>query len=873
MNIKIKLVLFFLLVKVIPVLFIFYIAVKGAEELNVYIKEHISQTSNTNSKILEETTNSALTDTIKYLDKKSQESLEKMTYQISNNIAKFLYERDKDLLFLSSLQLDNKVLKNFYDSKFLNVIRTPEYFYDEKKSIWIEKNKLEKKLRDKNTSNLKDNQKEFNFVDPINYNYTKKAIYKEISFFDLDGNEKYKYSKINQNKLNVFKKENTYLKAENYKEEIEKLNKGEIYVSEVIGEYVPSKIIGTFTKEKALKNNIDFKPEAHGFAGKENPVGKKFDGIIRFITPVFNNKEKIGFLSFALDHYHIMEFSDKINPVSKEVKQVIADASVGNYAFIWDNLGRNISHPRDYFIVGFDKNTGKRVMPWLELSLAQEFKKSGKEINDFLENYPSFKNQSLNKKPNIEQLKQDGNVGLDCRYLNFAPQCEGWMQLTKNGGYGSFIIFWSNVWKLTTASAIPYYTGNYGKSKRGFGFVTIGANVDEFHAAAIKTKEKIKTIVNEQKNILEANKSKSEEIISDYLKGLINELSLSTIIMIIIVIFLAIWMSNFISRKIDNLLIGTKYFAQGNLDYQIEESSNDEIGQLEKSFNNMNKKIKSLINEQKELNESLEKKIKEEVQKNLEKEQKLAQQSKLASMGEMIANIAHQWRQPLSVISTSISGVKLNLEFDMLEKDQIERCISNVEKQTNYLSNTIDNFRSFIKGDKASKEISLKEVFDYTNSLLSATLSSSYIKLVIPIDNNIIFMGNKNEISEAFINLINNSKDVLVSKYKEDEEKIIFIKSNIINETSLEIKFYDNGLGIDESIIDKVLEPYFTTKHQSIGTGLGLSMVEKIVREKYHGEVHVENKKFEYNGKEYFGACFTLVFNNVIKSKINDNKS
>ncbi len=873
MNIKIKLVLFFLLVKVIPVLFIFYIALKGAEELNVYIKDHISQTSNTNSKILEETTNSALTDTIKYLDKKSQESLEKMTYQISNNIANFLYERDKDLLFLSSLQLDNKVLKNFYDSKFLNVIATPEYFYDEKKSIWIEKNGLEKKLRDKNTSNLKDNQKEFNFVDPINYNYTKKAIYKEISFFDLDGNEKYKYSKINQNKLNVFKKENTYLKAENYKEEIEKLNEGEIYVSEVIGEYVPSKIIGTFTKEKALKNNIEFKPETHGFAGKENPVGKKFDGIIRFITPVFKNNEKIGFLSFALDHYHIMEFSDKINPVSKEIKQVIADASIGNYAFIWDNLGRNISHPRDYFIVGFDKNTGKRVMPWLELSLAQEFKKSGKEINDFLENYTSFKNQSLNKKPNIEQLKQDGNVGLDCRYLNFAPQCEGWMQLTKNGGYGSFIIFWSNVWKLTTASAIPYYTGKYGKSKRGFGFVTIGANVDEFHAAANKTKEKIKTIVNEQKNVLEANKSKSEEIISYYLKGLINELSVSTIIMIIIVIFLAIWMSNFISRKIDNLLIGTKYFAQGNLDYQIEESSNDEIGQLEKSFNNMNKKIKSLINEQKELNESLEKKVKEEVLKNLEKEQKLAQQSKLVSMGEMIANIAHQWRQPLSVISTSISGVKLNLEFDMLEKDQIERCISNVEKQTNYLSNTIDNFRSFIKGDKTSKEISLKEIFDYTNSLLSATLSNSYINVVMSIDENIIFMGNKNEISEAFINLINNSKDVLVSKYKEDEEKIIFIKSNIINETSLEIKFYDNGLGIDEGIIDKVLEPYFTTKHQSIGTGLGLSMVEKIVREKYHGEVHVENKKFEYDGKEYFGACFTLVFNNVIKSKINDNKS
>ncbi len=873
MKIKTKLVLFFLLVKVIPVLFIFYIAIKGAEELNIYIKEHISQTSNTNSKILEETTDSALTDTIKYLDKKSQESLEKMTYQISTNIANFLYERDKDLIFLSSLQLDDKTLKSFYDSKFLNVIVSPEYFYDEKKSIWIEKNRLEKKLREKDSSNLKDNEKEFNFVDPIDYNYTKKAIYKEISFFDLNGNEKYKYSKINENKLNVFNKENTYLKAEDYKDEIEKLKKGEIYVSEVIGEYVPSKIIGTFTKEKALKNNIEFKPENYGFAGKENPLGKKFDGIIRFITPIFNNNEKIGFLSFALDHYHIMEFSDKINPVSAEVKQAIADASVGNYAFIWDNLGRSISHPRDYFIVGFDKKTGKRVMPWLEFNLAQKFKKSGKEINEFLEDYPTFENQSLKKKPNLEQLKLDGNVGLDCRYLNFAPQCEGWMQLTQNGGYGSFIIFWSNVWKLTTAAAIPYYTGNYGKSKRGFGFVTIGANVDEFHAAADKTKEKIKSIVNEQKNVLEANKSKSEEIISYYLKQLINQLSVSTVIMIIIVILLAIWMSNFISRKIQNLLIGTKYFSEGNLDYQIEESSKDEIGQLEKSFNNMNKKIKLLINEQKVLNESLEKKVQEELQKNLEKEQKLAQQSKLASMGEMIANIAHQWRQPLSVISTSISGVKVNLEFDMLEKEQLERCISNVEKQTNYLSNTIDNFRSFIKGDKASKEISLKEIFDYTSSLLSATLTNSYINLVSLIDNNIIFMGNKNEISEAFINIINNSKDILVSKYKEDEEKIILIESNLINETSFEIKFYDNGLGIDENIIDKVLEPYFTTKHQSIGTGLGLSMVEKIIREKYDGEVYVENKKFEYDGKEYFGACFTLVFNNVIKSKINNDKS
>ena len=90
---------------------------------------------------------------------------------------------------------------------------------------------------------------------------------------------------------------------------------------------------------------------------------------------------------------------------------------------------------------------------------------------------------------NMKQLKELGNVGLDCRYLNFAPQCEGWMQVTQNGGYGSFVINWSGVWKLTTAAAIPYYTGQYANSKRGFGFVTIGASVDDFHAAANETKK------------------------------------------------------------------------------------------------------------------------------------------------------------------------------------------------------------------------------------------------------------------------------------------------------------------------------------------------------------------------------------------------
>ncbi|RXJ93897.1 two-component sensor histidine kinase, partial [Arcobacter sp. CECT 8989] len=131
------------------------------------------------------------------------------------------------------------------------------------------------------------------------------------------------------------------------------------------GKYVGSKIIGNYSKIKTKKNNIKFEPTKSAYAGKENPIGKKFEGIIRFVTPVFKNGKKVGFLSLALDHEHIMQFTDTINPTSKNLVQDIVDAGSGNYAFMWDSKGRNISHIRDYFISGYDENSGKRAMPWI----------------------------------------------------------------------------------------------------------------------------------------------------------------------------------------------------------------------------------------------------------------------------------------------------------------------------------------------------------------------------------------------------------------------------------------------------------------------------------------------------------------------------
>jgi len=494
LKIRAKLIILFIVIKVIPLLLIAYIAVVGAKKLDRYFSQNTRAQFKQSEIIVQNTAAMAIDDSIKMLDKKSQLSLERISYEIANNVAAFLYERDNDLLFLASIPLNQQILQDFFDSKQRAISIHSSYQYDEKSASWQPNIKNTKAIRAQSKAIIPDNEREFHYVDPLFIKQQVKPIYKEAVFFDLRGKEIFKVSQINNHKLDISDKTNTYIKAETYFNEIFALKRGEVYVSEVIGEYIGSKVIGTFSKQKAAKMGIAFEPEKYAYAGKENPVGKRFEGIIRFISPVFSGNKKVGFISLALDHRHIMEFTDSSNPTSPDIKQDIADASLGNYAFMWDYQGRNISHPRDYFIVGFDKHTGSRVPGWISADLAAKFKQSKQpKLIDFLNNYPSFEQQSLTKKPNLEQLKTEGSIALDCRYLNFAPQCQGWMQLTENGGYGSFIIYWSKVWKLTTAASIPYYSGRYQHSKRGFGFITIGANVEEFHMAANQTRKNVKT--------------------------------------------------------------------------------------------------------------------------------------------------------------------------------------------------------------------------------------------------------------------------------------------------------------------------------------------------------------------------------------------
>ena len=247
------------------------------------------------------------------------------------------------------------------------------------------------------------------------------------------------------------------------------------------------------------------------------------------------------------------------------------------------------------------------------------------------------------------------------------------------------------------------------------------------------------------------------------------------------------------------------------------------------------------------------------VTKNVSDIKFIEEQSKLISMGEMIGNIAHQWRQPLSIISTASTGVLFQKECGVLDDKVLIDSMNSINNSAQYLSKTIDDFRNFIKNDKTEELTSITDALDFAINLTEASLKNNYINLIVNYEGDITIHAIKNELVQSFINLLNNAKDALVASTKE-ENRFIVITTKLIKDT-LEISIKDSAGGIADEIMDRIFEPYFTTKQQSLGTGLGLSIVNKILRDKYHARISVFNKKFECNNSTYYGACFKIIFN------------
>lgn len=244
--------------------------------------------------------------------------------------------------------------------------------------------------------------------------------------------------------------------------------------------------------------------------------------------------------------------------------------------------------------------------------------------------------------------------------------------------------------------------------------------------------------------------------------------------------------------------------------------------------------------------------------KDITKNKLFEEQSKLAAMGEMIGNIAHQWRQPLSVITTISSNIKLRSEYDQLEDYDIESDMNIIMQQAQYLSKTIDDFRNFIRNTKDVHKLSLKNTIEKTLSILHSAMINNAITIITDLKDDIEIEGYENELIQSFINIINNAKDAIKENVKNDE-KLIFIDTKK-EDSSLIITIKDNGGGIPDNIIHRIFEPYFTTKNKTVGTGIGLSMTYKMITERHNASIDVYNEEYIYNNKNYKGACFKITF-------------
>jgi PAS domain S-box-containing protein len=246
------------------------------------------------------------------------------------------------------------------------------------------------------------------------------------------------------------------------------------------------------------------------------------------------------------------------------------------------------------------------------------------------------------------------------------------------------------------------------------------------------------------------------------------------------------------------------------------------------------------ITELENLKNNLEIKVKEEVEKNRKKDLQLLETAKMASIGEMIANIAHQWRQPLSAISSLASSTQLQQTLGLLNSEDIEANMREIINKTEYLSKTIDTFRNFLKETKERKRVILQERIHIALDIVGISLRDNNIKLIHNIDTikPISIELVVGELSQVIINIINNAKDILLERKVKDA---VVELNLLIKEDKIIISIEDNGGGVPENIISKIFDPYFTTKHKSQGTGLGLHMSYRIVKESLNGLLYVKN--------------------------------
>ena len=830
MGIRAKLIIIFVAIKVVPLVLLAGYAWQAARGLGDGVSTRAVEMADAMRATQQQTGKMAIEDSVRALDERSREAIEALTTDIARQVAGFLYDRDGDVLRAAAIEPSASAYADFLASHVRVLYEHGNYVPTPDGTGWMPE-------RPYNADNpvrspLADNAKNFHTRSAENYGQrVLRPLFLEMSFIDLNGVEQVKAQQgdlLPPGLRDISRRENTFAKAETYWSGVQKLKAGEVYVSEVIGPYVKTQWIGPYTKAKAAELKRDFRPEESGYAGLENPVGKRFRGIVRWATPVEKGGRIVGYVTLALDHAHLAAFVNGVRPTTERFAP-IADPGSGNYAFIWDHKSRSIVHPRDYFIAGYDPDTGEPAAPWMDGDLWTEWNASGKSWSAFRDDVPAFRDQSLQRKAAPES-SGSGSVGLDCRYLNFSPQCHGWDALTEHGGSGSFVIFFSGLWKLTTAAAIPYYTGQYGATKRGFGYVTIGANVDDFHKAATESGKRIDALIAAADEKLKREREGLLDSIGEHLGRTAFGLTASTLIMIVIVIVIAIAMAGVLTGRITEMTRAIRRFQSGELGQRLVVKGEDEMADLSKSFNLMADEVQLSFSR-------LEESRREALEANRMK-------------SEFLANMSHELRTPLN----GIMGFAELLENDLNDPEQREYA-EIIRKSGQHLEVLVTDVLDLAKVEAGRMRFNF-EVVDLPDLLraVQAGQRGHAIKkgLSFALEDGDLpsqVYADGARLRQVLLNLSNNalkftSKGGVVVRARHED-----------NGRSIRIEVQDTGPAIrheDQQIIFERFrqgENFVTRSHE--GTGLGLALSEQLIKH-MNGQIGVASNPGE-------GATFFVV--------------
>lgn len=772
-----KILCSFLAIALVPLLVLGYLGNRNLSDTALQAAQQAERMGHEHLRTTKDLGAMSIADSVRALDRKSTEAIELRTVEVAAHIADFLKERDKDLLTIARLTPNEQLYQDIYRLAHREVVVTDQA----KNSATPAKPPV--------TPTNRENVQEWRHKPPVSFPKRVIPLYREITFIDLRGRERIKIrdGQIAADLLDVSKPQNTYCKAEHYFRQLRTLKKGEIYVSDVIGAYVPGWIYKT-------AEGVKVKP-ASAHAGRENPHGRKFTGIIRWATPYFDaSGQKTGYVTMALDHTHIMEFTDHIVP-TEERFTALSDGGSGNYAFIWDHRDRSIAHARDFFIHGYDPQTGKKVPGWLSQDTYNEYKRSGLSLETFSERLPSFRNFTQKKQPAAEQIRT-GRIPLDCRILDTAPQCEGWHVGTEDGGSGSFVILWSGIWKLTTYAAIPYYTGQYGNSRRGFGYVTIGANVADFHKDATVTKEKIEQQLARSST---AVAHKNASVLAFIENKAAHNRGTMTLIMILAVLgisAMAVILSLGITKPLRLLTDGAQAMADGNLEQSIPVTSRDEIGHLATSFNEMAKS--------------------------------LAELDKMKS--DFVTIASHELRTPIQAMLLSVSGILEGYsgKIDEEVREDLHVARQGIERLMRLVENLLNLSRIESRKVELHREpTAVADVFNLAIAELTDLARKHRHEITMNIPETVPLLAvDRDRIVQVVINLLSNA-----IKYNPDGGTICVAAQH--SDTGVTINVADNGYGVPpwatKDIFSKFFQADSIMSHKVGGTGLGLTISKGIV--------------------------------------------